>query len=287
MADAVRAVLTTVPRVVLDELNWRVAQGRVELPLLPGVAMQVTTIANQEHSDARVLAELLRRDQAMAAHVLRVVASPVYSGRAPIASLEQAITRLGMQKIREVALAIAFRVGVFKLKGYEPQVAALFQHAVGAAMFAQEIARATRQSPEDAFLCGLLHDIGRPVVLQALVQILNEQKLQVAASGVMSATGEQHSGVGGDLAEAWSLPEAVQLSIRHHHAATLPDAHGISVRITALADELARHAFEPERMPVEQLRSHPALAALGLEPETLDKILGRAETIRQAARVLA
>jgi len=287
MADAVRAILTTVPGVVLDELNWRVAQGRVELPLLPGVAMQVTTIAGQENSDARALAELLRRDQAMAAHVLRVVASPVYSGRAPVASLEQAITRLGMQKIREIALAIAFRVGVFKLKGYEPQVTALFQHSVGAAMFAQEIARLTKQSVEDAFLCGLLHDIGRPVVLQAVVQILSEQKLRVSSSGVMLATSEHHCAVGGDLAEAWSLPEPVQAAIRHHHAATPPDAHVTSVRITALADELARHAFEPERMPERQLRGHSALTSLGLSPETLDKLLAKSENIRQTARVLS
>jgi putative nucleotidyltransferase with HDIG domain len=272
---------------VLDELNWRVAQGRVDLPLLPGVAMEVTNVAAQESTDSRAIAELLRKDQAMAAHVLRVVSSPLYSGRTQIVSLQQAVARLGVQKIREIALAIAFRVGVFKLKGFEAEITALFQHSVSAAMFAQEIARATRRNVEDAFMCGLLHDVGRPVILQALVHILQEQKVQVSPAAVVAATAEIHAEVGGILADSWGLPEAVEMSIRHHHSLAPPDAHATSVRITALADEMARFAFEPERMPEAEVRKHPALAPLELYPEVLDKVLARAEPIRQAAAVLS
>jgi putative nucleotidyltransferase with HDIG domain len=288
MADAARTIDTgTVPKAILDELKWRVAQGQVDLPLLPGVAMEVTNVANQENADSRAIAELLRKDQAMAAHVLRVVASPVYSGRTQIVSLQQAVARLGVQKIREISLAIAFRVGVFKLKGFEKEVTGLFQHSVSAAMFAQEIARATRRNVEDAFMCGLLHDVGRPVILQALVAILAEQKLKLAPETVVAATGDLHVEVGATLAESWQLPEAVEMSIRHHHSMNPPDAHANSVRITALADELARFAFEPERMPEVELRKHWALAPLELYPEMLDKVLAKAEMIRQAAGVLS
>ncbi|HYP87420.1 MAG TPA: HDOD domain-containing protein [Polyangiaceae bacterium] len=288
MADAARVIPTpTVPKSVLDELSWRVAQGKVDLPLLPGVAMEVTNVAAQENADARAIAELLRKDQAMAAHVLRVVASPVYSGRTQIVSLQQAVARLGVQKIREISLAIAFRVGVFKLKGFEQEVAALFQHSVGAAMFAQEIARVTRRNVEDAFMCGLLHDVGRPVILQALVQILAEQKLQVPPAAVVAATGDVHCELGGTLADSWGLPEAVEMSIRHHHSEAPPEAHLNSVRITALADELSRFAFEPDHMPEAQVRQHPSLAPLELYPEMLDKVLSKAEAIRAAAGALS
>jgi putative nucleotidyltransferase with HDIG domain len=288
MADAARAIETvTVPKAILDELAWRVAQGKVELPLLPGVAMEVTNVAAQENADSRAIAELLRKDQAMAAHVLRVVSSPVYSGRTQIVSLQQAVARLGVQKIREIALAIAFRVGVFKLKGFEKEITALFQHSVAAAMFAQEIARTTRRNVEDAFMCGLLHDVGRPVILQALVQILAEQKLQFPASAVIAATTELHADVGGTLADTWDLPESVEMSIRHHHAETPPDAHVNSVRITSLADAIAHFTFEPESLPEAQLRKHPALAPLELYPEMLDKVLAKGESIRQAAGALS
>jgi putative nucleotidyltransferase with HDIG domain len=288
MAEAARAIQSAeVPQAILDELSWRVAQGKVDLPLLPGVAMEVTNVAAQDSADARSIAELLRKDQAVAAHVLRVVSSPVYSGRTQIVSLQQAVARLGVQKIREIALAIAFRVGVFKLKGFEQEVTGMFQHSVSAAMFAQEVARLTRRNVEDAFMCGLLHDVGRPVILQALVQILAEQKLRVSPAAVLAATGELHSEVGGTLAEAWGLPEAVEMSIRYHHSLDPPHAHANGVRVTALADELARFTFEPEKMPEEQLRKHPALAPLELYPEMLDKVLAKGEAIRQAAGVLS
>jgi HD-like signal output (HDOD) protein len=136
-------------------------------------------------------------------------------------------------------------------------------------------------------MCGLLHDVGRPVILQALVQILQEQRIQVPPAAVIEATGELHTEVGGGLAESWSLPEAVEMSIRHHHSPNPPEAHATSVRITALADELARFAFEPERMPEAALRKHPALAPLEIYPEMLDKVLAKAEVIRQAAAVLS
>jgi len=288
MADAARAMdAAAVPQAVLDELSWRVQQGKVELPLLPGVAMEVTNVAAQENTDSRVIAELLRKDQAVAAHVLRVVASPMYSGRTQIVSLQQAVARLGVAKIREISLAIAFRVGVFKLKGFEAEITSLFQHSVAAAMFAQEIARVTRRNVEDAFMCGLLHDVGRPVILQALVQILTEQRLRVPPRAVIEATGALHCDVGGGLAESWSLPEAIEMSIRHHHSLNPPEAHANGVRITALADELSRHIFEPERMPEAELRKHPALAPLELYPEMLDKVLAKGEVIRQAAGVLS
>lgn len=288
MANAARTIETgEVPKAILDELKWRVERGTVDLPLLPGVAMEVTNVANQENADARAIAEILRKDQALAAHVLRVVSSPVYSGRTQIVSLQQAVARLGVQKIREISLAIAFRVGVFKLKGFEQDVTSLFQHSVSAAMFAQEVARATRRNVEDAFMCGLLHDVGRPVILQALVAILHEQRLSVPGDALLAATGELHVDVGASLAESWRLPEAVEMSIRHHHSTNPPDAHANGVRITALADELARFAFEPERVTEAQLRKHWTLAPLELYPEMLDKVLGKADLIRQAAGALS
>lgn len=288
MAEAARTIETSsVPQAVLDELSWRVAQGKVDLPLLPAVAMEVTKIAAQENADARMIADVLRKDQSLTAHVLRVVASPVYSGRSPIASLQQAVARLGVQKIREISLAIAFRVGVFKLKGFEAEVATLFQHSASAAMFAQEVARVTRRNVEDAFMCGLLHDVGKPVIIQALAGILNEQKLHATPAAVLAASDAIHADVGGELAESWGLPQAVEMSIRHHHSSSPPDAHATGIRVTALADGLAHFAFDPERMPEAELRKHPALAPLEVYPEMLDKLLAKADGVRQAAGALA
>jgi HD-like signal output (HDOD) protein len=104
---------------------------------------------------------------------------------------------------------------------------------------------------------------------------------------VLAAIGPLHTEIGGTLAETWGLPEAVEMSIRHHHASAPPEAHATGVRITALADELSRHVFEPERLPEDELRRHPALAPLEIYPDMLDKVLAKSELIRQASGALS
>jgi putative nucleotidyltransferase with HDIG domain len=265
------------------ELERRLDEGSLELPLLPGVAMEVTSAAAREDTDARVLAEILKRDPAMAAHVLRIVNSPVYSPRAQIVSLQQAVGRVGSAKIREIALIIACRTGVYKVKGYEAEVDQVFKHSVATALLAQEIARQTRNNVEEAFLCGLLHDVGRPVLLQALLEVARERTAPRA--GLLSLVSELHCRAGASLATAWALPESVSQAILNHHAAR--SEHAASVHITALADVLSHALLDSPELDPEAVRGHPALEKLEIYPDLLSKILSRAESVRQAAEVLS
>src|SRR3954463_5015009 len=134
---------TGVPAAIRSELESKLSTGSLELPLLPGVAMEITSAAAREDVDTRTIADMLKRDAALSAHVLRIVNSPVYSPRAQIVSLQQAGARGGAIKIREIALVIACRTGVFKAKGYEQQIDEVFKHSIATALFAQEIARNT------------------------------------------------------------------------------------------------------------------------------------------------
>ena len=174
-----------VPPGVRAELEAKLNAGSLDLPLLPGVAMQITAAAAREDIDARSIAELLKSDPSLSAHVLRIVNSPLYSPRAQIVSLQQAVARVGAAKIREIALVVACRTSVFKAKGYEREIDQVFQHSIATALFAQEIARQTRNNVEDAFLCGLLHDVGRPVLLQALVIQLNAARASADREAVL------------------------------------------------------------------------------------------------------
>lgn len=267
------------------ELEQRLHDGKLELPLLPGVAMEVTSAAAREDTDARALAEILKRDAAMAAHVLRVVNSPVYSPRAQIVSLQQAVGRVGSAKIREIAMIIACRAGVFKVKGYEAEVDQVFKHSVATALFAQEIARQTRNNVEEAFLCGLLHDVGRPVLLQALLEATRERSGSWSREALLALVSELHCRAGAALASAWALPEAVSQAILNHHG---PGAeHAASVHITALADVLGHALLDAPELDASAVQGHVALEKLEIYPDVLAKILSRSQSVRQAAEVLS
>src|SRR4051812_27291962 len=205
-----------VPAAIRSELESKLSTGSLELPLLPGVAMEITSAAAQDDVDTRTIADMLKRDAALSAHVLRIVNSPVYSPRAQIVSLQQAVARVGAIKIREIALVIACKTGVFKAKGYEQEIDGVFRHCVATALFAQEIARNTRNNVEDAFLCGLLHDVGRPVLLQAVVSLLREAKLNADQEAVLGLVSELHEAAGSALAKAWALPDTVVTALAKH-----------------------------------------------------------------------
>jgi putative nucleotidyltransferase with HDIG domain len=275
-----------VPPSIRAELEQKLQAGALDLPLLPGVAMDITSAAAREDVDARAIAEMLKRDASLSAHVLRIVNSPVYSPRAQIVSLQQAVARVGAVKIREIALVIACRAGVFKAKGYEREIDEVFRHSIGTALFAQEIARHTRNNVEDAFLCGLLHDVGRPVLLQALVTLLREAHVNVEREAILELVRELHESAGAALAKAWALPETVVSALSKHHAPSV-EQESVPVRIVALADRFAHLTFAADALTPEAVSGHPALAALEIYPDVLDKIIKRASVVRDTTGALS
>ncbi len=99
---------------LIAQLGEEFAAGKIELPLLPTVATEVLSSSLDEHSDAARLAGLIQQDQSLATHVIRVVNSPAFRGAIEVVALQQAIARLGMERIREIALSASLKSCVFK-----------------------------------------------------------------------------------------------------------------------------------------------------------------------------
>ena len=85
----------------LDSLT----ENQIEVPMLPDVANQVLVLSNDPDSDAAQLAKLIQSDQSLAGHVMRIANSAAYTPNASMVSLQQAVARLGMNLITEIALA--------------------------------------------------------------------------------------------------------------------------------------------------------------------------------------
>ncbi len=217
----------------------RAQDGQLELPVLPAVASEVLAFVDSEDADARALARLVQRDPSMAAHVLRVANSARYAPTEPIVSLTQAIGRLGLATLREIAVSVAVRVAVFKVAGHEALVEGLWAHAQATATVAREIARARGANVEAAFLSGLLHDIGAPIVLQGLVDVREQEGLTTTEAGVQEAIDTLHAYVGAELVRRWELAAWVAQSALHHHTPEEAEEAEDVVRTVALADALA------------------------------------------------
>jgi HD-like signal output (HDOD) protein len=183
----------------------------LELPPMPGVAAEVMATSLDDHADTVRLAKLIQTDQGLAGHVLRVVNSPAMRAATEIVALQQAIARLGMNKIREIAIAASLSSSLFKQSGYQAESARAWKRALCAGLWAKEVARACRKNTEMAYLCGLLHNIGTPVLLHALGRVtaapLPERDVMLLLAEFGAVAGEL-------LAREWRLPEPVIATVR-------------------------------------------------------------------------
>jgi HD-like signal output (HDOD) protein len=154
-------------------------------------------------------------------------------------------------------------------------------------VYAQEIARIRRLNVEEAFLSGLLHDIGRPVMLQALIDLYREFHLAPDKDVIAATAAAHHTRVGSMLVARWSLPDTLATTILFHHQPSLAGDGEQASMIISLADDLAHVTLDAEPPAATLVRSHPALAVLNLYPEDVDKLLSMHERVAEMVGSIA
>jgi putative nucleotidyltransferase with HDIG domain len=253
------------------------ADRKIELPPLPATAAQVMSLCQQETTDAAKLSAVIHRDQAIASHVLRVANSAAYAGQVPCSSLQQAVSRLGLQQITEIAMAVAVQGRLFANPRCAELLVPLWKHSVLAAFFTKEIARLRRRNVEIAFLCGLLHDVGKAVLLNAVDRLLGKDDLAIPTSYLLHAVEQQHVDAGKALAREWQLTAQIAEAIAWHHQPEQAPHFAEMALTVALADAIA-HFVGPSVLctpPTEaELRQHPVLVGLNVYPDQLGTLLG-------------
>ncbi len=268
------------------ELAALVEYEELELPLLPGAASQVLERCSSNSCDARELSDTIQNDVALAGHVLRVASSALWAPSEPIVSLVQAISRLGFDTVRDIAVGVASRARVFTVPCFERLTAQIWRHSVLTASWAREIARERRRGVEGAFLAGLLHDIGRPVVLQVAVDLAGAQERKLGEHEAIALTDEFHAGVGALLLARWKLPASFAVVARAHHSPHTVKDHAEIVACVALADALA-HLEDDDVDEKQRIASLPILATLGLYADELEGLIARTRTVIDLAGTFA
>jgi putative nucleotidyltransferase with HDIG domain len=266
-------------------VDLELSRGNLDMPVLPDVAREVVAATTDGGGDARSLADIIRRDQAMAANLLRLANSPIYRSATPTTSIQHAITRLGESRVRELALLVACHSRIFVVRGYEQVVQRLFQHSLAAALLAQEIARQKRSPLESAFMGGLLHDMGRPILLQKVVDLDVQLRTCATPQQIMAVVDARHAEVGATLAAQWGFAERLCTSVRLHHTEGAP-ASFTDLHVVMLADLFAHYALDPHAEGVDAeafVRSHPSVAALGLTDANMSALFDRVPVVQQTA----
>lgn len=263
-------------------VQHRIASGRAELPPLPEVALEVLRLSRSDDLDVKKLTDVAGRDQALAGQILRVANSPLWQPREPIVSLQQAVARMGAAAVSNVAFLIAAKGDGFQAGLSAEDAAREWRHALLVGCFAKEIARTRRASVESAFLCGLLHDIGRPIFVREWTKELPGTPPPPLAD---DADTTLHVAAGVALVKAWGLSETCADAVAGHHGEGGFVGRDAAATV-CLADRMAELLTADKACLGKDFVGDPAAMALNLYPDDVASIWDRRETLRAVADAL-
>ena len=250
---------------------------------LPNSVTRTLKELESPHATVALISEYIGLDQALASLVLQVSNAAALGYGRDCISLRDAVMRLGFKRLKSVLMASS-ATGMLsrKLAGYRQGAGELWQHSLAVAVTAEWLAQALNyREPEEAYVSGLLHDIGKLILDQyiltdyveivALIKKYNVPLWQVEENRI----GINHAVVGGLIAERWLFPPLLVDTIRYHHN---PAAARIDQQLPAVIN-LANHFagnLSPVKSPLFSSELHPkTLEILEISPADLTQYTRR------------
>ena len=217
-------------------------------PRLPAVAMELMQLSQNPNIEFSEFEELLEQDATLAGEVLAVANSARFRGVRQIESLHGALVRLGMRTLRNVVVEHAMSMRVFRSSAYKGSMERLREHCRATAHMGRIVSRYTVIPEEQAFLTGLLHDVGFAGILLILGDTQRGQ--DPPDLGILwPAIHRAHGQAGQRMVELWGLPMHIALGVGAHHqllvGGEIPPLAAVICLAEALTQDLGM-AFRPD-----------------------------------------
>ena len=215
-------LLTGEPSLVVERIH--------ELPTLPDIYQRLSSTIDKPFSSVWEIERIVRQDPVSTARLLHFVNSPLYGLSTPVSTVADAIRTVGYDALKQLILTTSV-IDMFQQESAGTlSLPAFWKHCLGAAAAARQLALwIGEEHPEEFFVAGLLHDIGKLIhnhyatdkFRTALVLAVTERlTLETAERKVL---GFSHTQTGGFLVHRWGLSPAIQRAIAYHHSPAVPD----------------------------------------------------------------
>ena len=264
-----------------------VSSGEFDLPSWPEVVVQIRRALEDEECCIDHIVRLIGSEPVLAARILKMANSALVSRSEPVSDLRSAVNRIGFEMVRGVAISLAMEQ-VFHgeaASAVKPYLAELWLHSTKVAALAYLLAKRNPQiNADEAFLAGLVHDIGK---LYVLMRAQNDSVLfdsEDALQGIMRAW---HTSIGRAIVESWQLSEDLAQAVSDHE---LYDLEGVGpatlTDVVAVANLLANRENDELANEVD-LNDVPACRRLDLNADSCGDIVAASEEqIQELRRVL-
>lgn len=237
-------------------------QSITKISTLPVIAAKVISLVENPNTTASELGKVISADQALTSRILRLANSAYYGFPRKISTLTLAIVVLGFSTLKELVLSISILQNFKTEKEHELfNPASFWEHGFTVALASKILADDMKMSVKgEAFVAGLLHDIGMLVMFEhfheefnEIVRLAVEEKINILEAET-KVIGVHHAIIGGWLAENWHLPEVLYQAVTHHHKPNVTEvkAQKNLAAVVFLSDLMA--AFVGKNLPLERYK---------------------------------
>ena len=262
----------------LDQLKV----GRIKsLAPLPKLAQRIMEISHDPNSTPKDLADIIQRDQVLTAKILKIVNSAYYGFPRKIGHIDRAIIVLGFNEVNNITLA-ACLMQVYPIGGESPYFdrEAFWLHSLSTAFIARSLSsQIPALNPREAFVVGLLHDIGMVVLDQQFREIFNhvlalaKEKNQPLYEISREVLNTDHAEIGGIIADSWNLPSNLVNAIQYHHKPMLARKDQYEVHLAHIANYMShKYGVGSSGNPVLDVPFIGSLKVLKLQDKNLDDV---------------
>jgi HD-like signal output (HDOD) protein len=244
------------------------------LPSLPSLYVEIMEVMRSPASSVQKVGEIISRDISMTAKILQLVNSAFFGLCRHVSSPAQAVSLLGMEIVKALVLSVQIfsQFDQAKLDGFSLE--GLWDHSIRSSVFAKAIAKEEGKGQymiDDAFMAGMLHDLGKMVLILNLPERYGEA-LDVARGEnrflwevELEILGATHAEIGAYLMGLWGLPSHVVEAIGfHHNPRKCLDREFSPLTAVHVGDALEHERREPERVEVKSRLDSEYLAELAM-----------------------
>ncbi|MFH0901443.1 MAG: HDOD domain-containing protein [Pseudomonadota bacterium] len=215
-------------------IEKKLEDGSLKLPALPSSAVRVMELLRKNELDPKLVVRTLEKDPLLATQVVRASNAVAFRGRMAVGNLGQAVVRLGSRQLRSFLMAaVSLQLFVSKDRELDSAFRTLRTHSLAVSLLARDLAQLSScEEVEEAYLAGLLHDIGKMVIMVFVLEVARGQRpgrssaVRFRTEDYMEAMRNLHRPIGAKLVALWDFPPYLQEVI---HAC---DSYSLSKRVS-------------------------------------------------------
>lgn len=254
------------------------------IPVLPTFAARVIELASDPDCSVVKIANVITKDQVLASRLLGLANSAYCAPLQPITTIPDAIMRVGTAGVRNMVFTVCFSSRMYDPAIYGDAGRELIDHGIGTAYLARIVAEQADESEDEAFLVGLLHDIGKLLIQKLAYDYRRRTNTPILQEQIDAAVAESHTEYGHITLRRWGLPATLDEPVRCHHDPQLATEAPRKAMVAYIANRLS-HRYGFGCVPdAYNLLGDPVAKALGISEAWLAETDARAPGLFDIAR---